>query len=184
MRRTWVVLAVAVAMAAILGSVGVAVAKEGTTAPKEGTTASKEGTKAPKDSAVKGPGILANGGLRLTNVSPQGGATGVSTTTTVRATFNKPLDPATIESPSNNFKLKDKATNAIVPATVVVSSNDPNSAKLKPTSPLSANHSYKTIIVAGNSGVTSTTGDELTSVNTSKGIKFNGTQAEWSFKVQ
>jgi hypothetical protein len=177
MRRTWVVLAVAVAMAAILGSVGVAVAKEGTTAPKEGTTA-------PKDSAVKGPGILANGGLRLTNVSPQGGATGVSTTTTVRATFNKPLDPATIESPSNNFKLKDKATNAIVPATVEVSSNDPNSAKLKPTSPLSANHSYKAIIVAGNSGVTSTTGDELTSVNTSKGIKFNGTQAEWSFKVQ
>jgi hypothetical protein len=177
MRRTWVVLAVAVAMAAILGSVGVAVAKEGTTAPKEGTTA-------PKDSAVKGPGILANGGLRLTNVSPQGGATGVSTTTTVRATFNKPLDPATIESPSNNFKLKDKATNAIVPATVVVSSNDPNTAKLKPTSPLSANHSYKAIIVAGNSGVTSTTGDELTSVNTSKGIKFNGTQAEWSFKVK
>jgi hypothetical protein len=177
MRRTWVVLAVAVAMAAILGSVGVAVAKERTTAPKEGTTA-------PKDSAVKGPGILANGGLRLTNVSPQGGATGVSTTTTVRATFNKPLDPATIESPSNNFKLKDKATNAIVPATVEVSSNDPNSAKLKPTSPLSANHSYKAIIVAGNSGVTSTTGDELTSVNTSKGIKFNGTQAEWSFKVK
>jgi hypothetical protein len=177
MMRTWVVLAVAVAMAAILGSVGVAVAKERTTAPKEGTTA-------PKDSAVKGPGNLANGGLRLTNVSPQGGATGVSKTTTVRATFNKPLDPATIESPSNNFKLKDKATNAIVPATVEVSSNDPNSAKLKPTSPLSANHSYKAIIVAGNSGVTSTTGDELTSVNTSKGIKFNGTQAEWSFKVK
>jgi hypothetical protein len=177
MRRTWVVLALAVAMAAILGSVGVAVAKERTTAPKEGTTA-------PKDSAVKGPGILANGGLRLTNVSPQGGATGVSTTTTVRATFNKPLDPATIESPSNNFKLKDKATNAIVPATVVVSSNDPNSAKLKPTSPLSANHTYKASIEAGNSGVTSTTGDELTSVNTSKGIKFNGTQAEWSFKVK
>jgi hypothetical protein len=168
MRRTWLVLAAAVAIAAILGSVGVASAQEGTTT---------------KDSSVQAVSPLANGGLRITNVSPQGGATGVSKNTTVRATFNQTLDPTTIESPSNNFKLKDKVTSAIVPATVVVSSNDPNTAKLRPTSPLSAHHSYKAVIVAGTSGVKSDDGDELTSVNTSKGINFDGTQAEWSFKV-
>ena len=168
MRRTWLILAAAVAIAAILGSVGVASAQEGTT-----TT---------KDSTVQGPGPLVNGGLRLTDVVPRGGATGVPKDQTVKATFNKALDPATVNN--TTFRLKDKQTGTFVDATVSVSNNNPKVARLSPTTNLTHGDSYKAIIEGGATGVLATDGSQLSSVNTSQGIHFDGTQAYWSFKVK
>src|SRR5262249_31585301 len=77
----------------------------------------------------------------VTAQSPAPGATGVSTSTNVQATFNVSVQASTI-----SFVLKD-ASNSTVPATV--SYNDPtHTVTLTPNAPLAANATY-TATVSG-----------------------------------
>jgi hypothetical protein len=80
----------------------------------------------------------------VTSFSPENGSAGVSTTTTVAATFNKALDPTTVNS--NTFQLLD-VSNTAVSATVSYN-NSTLTAILQPTAAL-ANSAGYTVIVHG-----------------------------------
>ena len=178
MRRIWLVLAVAIVLAATPGFLGVASAQETTTA--KGGTTSKEST-ATKDSTVQADSSQ----LILQKIKPANGATNVARDTDVRATFNEKLDPATVNS--TNFQLKDTDTNTVVPATVRVSNNNPDVAVLTPDQNLKRGDHYKVTITGGASGVLSRSGDRLKGVDGS-GADFHSNQnpptATWTFKVQ
>jgi methionine-rich copper-binding protein CopC len=76
--------------------------------------------------------------------SPAAGATGVSTTTDVTATFSEPVTNVT----GTTFKLKNTATAAVVPATVSLD-NTKTVATLHPNAPLDAGTKYTATLTAG-----------------------------------
>jgi hypothetical protein len=90
----------------------------------------------------------------ITSRSPGSGASGVSLSHAVTATFNEPMDPATISS--STFELRD-ATNALVPASVTYDASS-NTATLTPNAPLSPSASYSAIV---KTGVTDAAGNHL-----------------------
>src|SRR5206468_2165894 len=77
----------------------------------------------------------------VTARTPQVNATGVSVGTAVTATFNRPLDPATVNS--STFRLRVVGGGADVPATVSYSGS---TATLQPTASLSTNKTYQVTI--------------------------------------
>ncbi|MBH8566431.1 DUF4082 domain-containing protein, partial [Nostoc sp. CENA67] len=82
----------------------------------------------------------------VTSASPNSGASGVSTSTTVTVTFNEAMDSATINS--NSFELRNSSN---APVTATISYNTANrTATLTPTSPL-ANSTTYTVTVKGGS---------------------------------
>ncbi len=98
-----------------------------------------------------------NVGLAVTATTPSNGATGVSTNTTVTATFNKALDPTTINT--NTFELRG-ANNALVAATVSYNSAN-NTATLTPTAALAATTTYTATVKGGTNGVKDQGGNPL-----------------------
>ncbi|WP_414542655.1 N,N-dimethylformamidase beta subunit family domain-containing protein [Nostoc sp. CCY0012] len=86
-----------------------------------------------------------NVGLAVTTTTPNANATGVSTNTPVTATFNKALDPATINT--NTFELRG-VNNALVAATVSYNSAN-NTATLTPSVALAANTTYTATVKGG-----------------------------------
>jgi hypothetical protein len=167
LRRIGLVFTVAVAL--ILGSLGVASAQDSTT-PTDTTT--QDNTTA-ADST--GQNSSANK-LVLKKIKPQNGATGVSRDTTVKATFNEDLDKSTVR---NNFSLKDTDTGNLVDATITVNGNV---ATLTPKQGLKRGDHYKAIL---DSGLRSKSGDRLQSVDSS-GANFDRSnhRASWTFRVQ
>ena len=91
----------------------------------------------------------------VTSLSPQNGTAGVSTTTAVTATFNKALDPTTVNS--TTFQLLD-ATNSAVSASVTYSSST-FTATLQPTATLANSASY--VAVVRGDGVKDTSGTPM-----------------------
>ncbi|MBE9014660.1 DUF4082 domain-containing protein [Chroococcidiopsidales cyanobacterium LEGE 13417] len=81
----------------------------------------------------------------ISAVSPSNGATNVSTSTSIAATFSEALDPATINA--NTFVLQD-ANNAIVPATVTYDAAS-RTATLQPSNLLATGATYRTTIRGG-----------------------------------
>ncbi|MEC4749602.1 N,N-dimethylformamidase beta subunit family domain-containing protein [Methylomicrobium sp. Wu6] len=81
----------------------------------------------------------------VTSISPVNGATGVIQQPTVTATFSEPVDPATVTS--SNFKLQF-GNNPPVSATVRYDSST-NTAKLTPSTVLSASTTYTATILTG-----------------------------------
>ena len=81
----------------------------------------------------------------VTSFSPQNGAAGVSTTNAISATFNKALDPASVNG--STFQLLD-GTNTVVSASVSYN-NSTFTATLQPTSPLANSTSYTAIVYGG-----------------------------------
>ncbi len=79
----------------------------------------------------------------VTLTSPGNGTTGVSTGTTVTATFSEAMDQLTITG--STFELRD-SVNALVPATV---SYNANTATLTPTSALAASTAYTATVKGG-----------------------------------
>jgi Domain of unknown function (DUF4082)/Bacterial Ig-like domain/Bacterial Ig domain len=99
-----------------------------------------------------------NVGLAVSATTPINGATGVSTNIIgVTATFNKALDPATINT--NTFELRN-ASNNLVTATVSYNSAN-NIATLKPSAALAANTTYTATVQGGTTGVKDQAGNAL-----------------------
>jgi len=98
-------------------------------------------------------------GPTVTSISPPSGATGVSTATTVNATFDKALDPTTVTT--TTFRLFDPANNPI-PGSV---NYNPSTltATLSPTSPLNLVTTYTAVITGGSNGVKDTSGNPMAS---------------------
>lgn len=93
----------------------------------------------------------------ITSVSPASGASAVDSTTSVSATFEKALNPASVTSSS--FQLLDPA-NTLVASSVTY---DPNtrSVILTPNSALDAATSYTVLIVGNAGGITYSSGESL-----------------------
>ena len=89
--------------------------------------------------------------------SPTGGATGVSVTGFISATFNKNIDPSTVTN--TTFILKDN-TNTPVTATVSYTAAS-RSATLIPSSPLNFTSVYTATVIGGSAGVKDTSGNAL-----------------------
>ncbi len=93
--------------------------------------------------------------------SPQAGATGVSVTTTVTATFSKAMDAATI---TNGGVSLQGPGGAAVPATVTYNATT-NGATLTPQSALAAGTMYTAQVAGGSSGVLDTNGNPIPSTD-------------------
>jgi len=80
--------------------------------------------------------------------TPAAGATGVSSTTAITITFDRALDPTTINS--STFVLKDSAGN-VVAATVTYNAST-NTVTLTPTARLNLASTYNVFVFGGSSG--------------------------------
>src|SRR5262249_12431388 len=81
----------------------------------------------------------------VTSVAPANGATGVSVTTSVTATFSEAIDPTTVNT--NTFELRT-AANALVPASVSYDSSS-QTATLTPTTALAYSATYTALLHGG-----------------------------------
>jgi hypothetical protein len=93
----------------------------------------------------------------VTSVSPANGATGVSTGTTVTATFSEAINASTVTG--STFQLRD-ASNNLVGASVSTSGNQ---ITLTPSSALAGSTVYTVTITGGASGVKDLAGNALAS---------------------
>ena len=98
-------------------------------------------------------------GPTVTTTVPTPGASTVSPATTVRATFDKALNPTTVNSTS--FRLLDPLGNP-VSASVTYSAST-LTATLAPASPLNLVTTYTAVLTGGSSGVKDTSGNPMTS---------------------
>ncbi len=89
------------------------------------------------------------------STSPPDGANGVSTTTSVTAIFDEPMDVATITT--STVELRD-ADNTLVSATAVTYDGGTNTAMLTPSSPLKVSTLYTATVTTG---VTDLSGNAL-----------------------
>jgi hypothetical protein len=97
----------------------------------------------------------------LTTMSPLGGTTSVSTSTTVTATFSEAMDAGTISTAT--VALRDStSTSAVVPATVSYSAAT-LTATLTPATPLANAATYTATVTGGASGVKDLAGNALLS---------------------
>jgi uncharacterized protein DUF4082/Big-like domain-containing protein/G8 domain-containing protein len=95
----------------------------------------------------------------VTSTTPVGGATGVATSTTVRATFSEAMTAASISA--TTFQLRNPA-NAVVTATVSYNATT-NVATLTPSQLLAASTTYTATITGGGTGVKDAAGNALAS---------------------
>src|SRR6185503_8272085 len=93
----------------------------------------------------------------VSSISPAAGATGVSATTTVRATFSEAMTAGSITTAT--FVLRDSA-NATVPASVSYNAST-RVATLTPAQALGASKTYTARVVGGSGGVKDAAGNAL-----------------------
>ena len=93
----------------------------------------------------------------LSGMSPAVGATGVSTSTKVAATFSEAMSAASISASS--FVLRDSA-NVVVPATISYNAST-RVATLTPSQALGGSKSYTSTIVGGSAGVRDAAGNAM-----------------------
>jgi hypothetical protein len=106
-------------------------------------------------------------GPTITAVSPASGSTGAATSTTVTATFDKQMDPATVTSAT--VKFFDSLGNPVA-STVAYNSS---TAVITPANPLNSDTSYQTVITGGLNGVKDSSGNPMTT-NVSWNFRTNG----------
>ena len=94
----------------------------------------------------------------VTGVAPQAGATGVSASTNVSATFSEPLDSGTVSS-STFTLVKEGMTSPV--AAVVSYNSASNTAVLDPNTDLEAGKTYTATVKGGASGVKDVAGNPL-----------------------
>jgi YVTN family beta-propeller protein len=95
----------------------------------------------------------------VATTSPAGGATGVSRTTTVTATFSEAVNAATVTAAT--FELRD-AANAVVAATVSYDAAT-RIATLTPSAALAASTTYTANVIGGASGIKDVAGNAMAS---------------------
>ncbi|MBH8555795.1 DUF4082 domain-containing protein [Nostocaceae cyanobacterium CENA357] len=94
----------------------------------------------------------------VTTKSPNSGVTGVSTGTSVTATFSEAMDSATINT--NTFELRN-SSNALVSATISYNTTN-RTATLTPSSLLANSTTYTATVKGGSTGVKDLAGNALT----------------------
>jgi hypothetical protein len=94
----------------------------------------------------------------VTGTIPASGATGVSPSVTVTASFSEPMNAATITG--STFTLTDTTASTSVSATVTYDGAT-NTAKLTPTSALVGGHTYLARLRGGSGGVTDVAGNQM-----------------------
>jgi hypothetical protein len=94
----------------------------------------------------------------VSGVLPADGASGISTTKNVTATFSEAMDATSIGT--GTIELRDSA-NVSVPAAVTYNANT-RTATLTPISPLAYSTTYIAIVKGGTNGVKDTTGNPMT----------------------
>ena len=94
----------------------------------------------------------------VSSVSPPSGATGVSLSTSVTASFSEEMDPATLTT--STFTLTKQGSTTPMTSTV---SYDAKTATLKPSSTLAANTKYTAAVKGGASGAKDKAGNALAS---------------------
>jgi archaellum component FlaF (FlaF/FlaG flagellin family) len=104
----------------------------------------------------------------ITSTTPTGGASNVSTSSVVTATFSEPMASATVNGSS--FTLTDTTTSTSVPASVGYDGAS-RTATLTPGAALAAGHAFTARVVGGAGGVTDLAGNPMTS------------DATWSFST-
>ena len=98
----------------------------------------------------------------VTDVTPAAGSTGAAATTTVTATFNEALDPATVTN--STFQLRD-GSGALVAATVTWDALS-RRATLTPTAALAYNTTYTATAKGGSNGIADPAGNHLANDHT------------------
>jgi hypothetical protein len=93
----------------------------------------------------------------VTSVSPTSGATGVSTGTSITATFSEAMNSSTISS--STFELRNSSS-TLVPATVSYNATS-RTVTLTPSSPVTASATYTATVKGGISGVKDSAGNAL-----------------------
>lgn len=93
----------------------------------------------------------------VSGVTPAGGATGVSVSTTVTATFNEAMQSASVSSSTVTVR---NASNQLVAASVSYNTST-RVVTLTPTAPLSAGATYTARISGGSTGVKDSAGNAL-----------------------
>ena len=91
------------------------------------------------------------------SVSPNSGATSVSTGSAVTVTFSEPMNAATVSAAT--FVLRD-ASNAIVPSVVAYNSGT-NTATLSPSAALQNSTTYTARVIGGTGGVADAAGNPM-----------------------
>ena len=105
--------------------------------------------------SVGGPDLIPP---TVTGTSPASGASNVSVTTSVSATFSEAMASATIST--STFLLTDTTSSSSVPGTVAYSSGT-NTATFSPSAPLAGGHSFTATVRGGAGGVTDLAGNPL-----------------------
>jgi WD40 repeat protein len=95
----------------------------------------------------------------VASTAPADGATGVSQSTAVTATFSEPMDPGTIDTAT--FQLRGPAPQTTAVAATVSYNASTNTAELRPSASLAASSSYTATVAGGTSGVTDAAGIPL-----------------------
>ena len=95
----------------------------------------------------------------VNSVTPANTASNVSTSANISATFNEPLDAATVSGAT--FELRDSA-NALVPAAVTYN-NATRTVTLDPTAALAYSTAYTAKLISGTSGIKDVAGNALAS---------------------
>jgi hypothetical protein len=99
---------------------------------------------------------------RVTSVSPADGATGVPVASKVTATFDEPVDPATVTS--QTFQLRN-GSGTVVGASVAYNA-ETLTATLTPSSPIAYGQTHTATVTGGPSGVKDIAGNALASDRT------------------
>jgi hypothetical protein len=101
--------------------------------------------------------VVDNTAPTVTTTSPAAGATGVSRTANITATFSEAMNPATIST--STFVLRD-ASNNVIPAAVTI--NGANTvATLNPTPTLATLTTFTVTVLGGATGVKDQAGNAL-----------------------
>jgi len=115
----------------------------------------------------------------VSDVSPDGGATGVAADGNVTAQFGKAMKAGTIKG--STFFLKKQGSTTTIPAQLSYSATT-NTATLNPNSNLAAGATYKATIKGGSTGVKALNGDRLAGTTDSTAT-FANNKVTWSFTV-
>ena len=119
--------------------------------------------------------------LRITDVSPDGGTTGVSTTPTITIIFDKQMEFDTL---NDNVKLKKAGSRKAIGFLTSISTFVPEGHKYERDTikALKPNTTYKVIVDGGLDGVRSLEAGKLGGVDDSSATFRNG-NVVWTFKT-
>lgn len=126
-----------------------------------------------------GPEAQAVTPARITDVSPDGGSTGVPTNTSIFVDFDTDMSTSTV---FRNIKLKKKGARKAVRMTVQVYTFADDTWQGFPENPLKPNTLYKVVVDGGKDGVRGENGAKLGGVD-DPSARFRDGNVVWGFRT-